>query len=114
MVVSLHVDIIAPDDELAVVNECYCMIVKEAPLPFAPFEGLLIGLSPTVPRGESKEFEKLWRRVYDKTGLFTIHQVIYWDHDERTQVSARIWAPTLSSFYATQEFYIRYYGFELF
>lgn len=115
MRVSLHVLLVAPEEELLRADETYAEITVEMELPFVPFPGLCIHLVSPILEDDPRaaEFSRLWQAADSLDGVFDIERVIYYPDEDRFELRAhgRRYR-SLESFRAAIEGFALGYGFE--
>src|SRR5258708_30311521 len=114
MRVTLHVDIYAPDEELAKTGECYGSVFRELDISFVPFVGLVLNLASGILEDDPRvdEYSHLADSVSDWTMLFEVKKVIYDVEDNEFRAYVSHVDPTLEQFHSFIEFLTAFHGFE--
>jgi hypothetical protein len=121
MIVTLTIDVIAPDDELAKTGDVYACLSTKVELPFVPFIGLELRLPTNLKFDDPREvrFGELFNQVTNPTSLFTIERITYslaseWSPASFRLLAASAFEPTIKQFKAYIEFLCEFYNFSKF
>lgn len=121
MIVELHLDVIAPDEELAKEGLTYAALQRSVELPFAPFIGLRLFLPSNLQENDSRKerYSHLFGNISDPTAVFEVQQVDYslpskWAAAQTRLIAREAYEPTLERFHNYVTFLTEFYGFESF